>query len=262
VPSFAITRDGVRVAYEVTGVGAPLLLVHGLGDERTLWLPLIERFAPYFRCVSLDLRGHGQTTGAVDFDPFGLHRDLDAVISDAGLGRPVLIGHSLGGFAATTYAAAHAGKVRAVINVDQPLALDALAAAVTEHQDALHAGEVSRVLMSVLTLLGLGPLAHGLVQRLEHTRAALHKDVVLGVWGPMLTGNLDATLTRMDALLGRIVAPYLCLLGREVDPTYAGWLASRLPAATLESWPGLGHFLHLADPDRFVERVQRFVADV
>lgn len=262
MPSFAITRDGVRVAYEVTGVGAPLVLVHGLGDERSLWQPLIERFAPHFRCVSLDLRGHGQTTGAVDFDPLGLHRDLDAVICDAGLVRPVLIGHSLGGFAATTYAGSHAAKVRAVINVDQPLALDALAAAVTEHREALHAGEVSHVLMSVLALLGLGPLAHDLVQRLELTRAALHKDVVLGVWGPMLTGDLTATLTRMDALLGRIVAPYLCLLGRDVDPTYADWLASRLPEANLESWPGLGHFLHLVDPDRFVERVRHFVADL
>lgn len=262
MPSFAITRDGVRVAYEVTGVGAPLLLVHGLGDDRTLWLPLIERFAPHFRCVSLDLRGHGQTTGGVDFDPFGLHRDLDAVISDAGLVKPVLVGHSLGGFAATTYAAAHAAKVRAVINIDQPLALDALAAAVTEHHEALHAGEVSRVLMSVLALLGLGPLAHDLVQRLEQTRTALHKDVVLGVWGPVLVGDLGTTLTRMDALLGRIVAPYLCLLGRDVDPAYAGWLASRLPEATLESWPGLGHFLHLVDPDRFVERVRLFVADL
>lgn len=262
MPSFAITRDGVRVAYEVTGVGAPLLLVHGLGDERSLWQPLIERLAPHFRCVSLDLRGHGQTTGAVDFDPFGLQRDLDAVICDAGLARPVLIGHSLGGFAATTYAAAHATKVRAVINVDQPLALDTLAAAVAEHHAALHAGEVSHVLMSVLALLGLGPLAQGLVQRLEQTRRALDKDVVLGVWGPMLVGDLTATLARMDALLRRIGAPYLCLLGRDIDPSYAGWLATRLPEATLESWPGLGHFLHLADPDRFVERVRRFIDDV
>jgi pimeloyl-ACP methyl ester carboxylesterase len=252
----------VRVAYEVSGVGPPLLLIHGLGDERTLWQPLVERFAPHFRCVSLDLRGHGQTTGALDFDPFGLQRDLDAVISDAGLSRPILIGHSLGGFAATTYAATHAAKVRAVVNVDQPLALDALASAVTEHHEALHAGEVERVLMAVLDLLGLGPLAQGLVQRLEQTRAALHKDVVLGVWGPMLVGDLQTTLARMDALLGRIVAPYLCLLGRDIDPAYASWLAARLPNATLESWSGLGHFLHLVEPDRFVERVRQFVGNV
>jgi pimeloyl-ACP methyl ester carboxylesterase len=261
VPSFAITRDGVRVAYEVSGVGPPLLLVHGLGDERTIWQPLVDRLAPWFRCVSLDLRGHGDTTGGVDFDPFGLQRDVDAVISDAGLARAVLIGHSLGGFVATTYAATHARKVRAVINLDQPLALDALARAVGPYQAALHEGEVEQTLMSVLALLGFGPLAQSFIERLENTRAALHKDVVLGVWGPALADDLLPALTRMDALLGQIVAPYLCLLGRDIDPVYAQWFETRLPQAALESWPGLGHFLHLVEPDRFVERVRQFVAD-
>jgi len=262
MPSFALTRDGVRVAYEVTGTGRPLLLVHGLGDERSLWSPLVERFAQHFRCVSLDLRGHGQSTGAVDFDPFGLHRDLDAVISDAGLERPVLIGHSLGGFVATTYAGAHAAKVRAVVNVDQPLALATLGEAVSAHVAALHAGKVSETLMFVLSLLGLGPADDTLTARLEQTRAALPKEVVLGVWGPFLGGDLSPVLARVDALLAQLVAPYLCLLGRDVDPAYAHWLAARLPDATLEGWTGLGHFLHLVAPDRFVARVREFVADL
>jgi pimeloyl-ACP methyl ester carboxylesterase len=262
VPSFAITRDGVRVAYEITGNGRPLLLVHGLGDERSLWAPVVERFAPDFRCVTLDLRGHGESTGAVDFDPFGLHRDLDAVISDAGLRQPVLIGHSLGGFVATTYAGAHAAKVRAVVNVDQPLALDTLGQALGAHVEALHAGKVRETLMFVLSLLGLGPATKTLTARLEQTRAALPKEVVLGVWGPMLGEDLSPALARVDRLLGQLVAPYLCLLGRDVDPAYAHWLATRLPNATLEGWAGLGHFLHLVEPDRFVARVRQFLADL
>ena len=262
MPSFAITRDGVRVAYEVTGNGRPLLLVHGLGDERSLWWPLVERLAPHFRCVALDLRGHGQSTGAVDFDPFGLHRDLDAVVGDAGLQQPIVIGHSLGGFVATTYAGTHTTKVRGVVNIDQPLALDMLAPAVGPHTAALHAGKVSETLMTVLGLLGLGPAEQALAARLEQTRAALPKEVVLGVWGPMLGDDLSPALARVDRLLGQLVAPYLCLLGREIDPSYADWLATRLPDAKLESWAGLGHFLHLVEPDRFVERVRQFVADL
>jgi pimeloyl-ACP methyl ester carboxylesterase len=262
VPSFAITRDGVRIAYEITGCGRPLVLVHGLGDERSLWSPLVERFAPHFCCLTLDLRGHGESTGGLDFDPFGLHRDLDAVISDAGLEQPVLIGHSLGGFVATAYAGAHPAKVRAVVNVDQPLSLATLAEALGAHLEALRAGKVSETLMFVLSLLGLGPASDVLIARLEQTRARLPKEVVLGVWGPLLDNDVSPALARVDALLARLVAPYLCLLGREVDLAYAHWLAARLPDATLEGWPGLGHFLHLVEPDRFVARVRRFVADL
>jgi len=259
VPSFAITRDGVRVAYEQHGRGPPLVLIHGLGDDRTLWSPLVERFAPHFSCISLDLRGHGQTTGASDFDLFGLHRDVDAVVSELGVRRPLVLGHSLGGFVATTYAASQGAKVRATINVDQPLHLAPLASAVASYQSALQAGEIERVLMEVLDAIGLGPIPPALRSRLERTRAQLPKEVVLGVWGSLLQSDVGPLQQRVDDLLGRLVVPYLCLLGRE-DHAYAPWLRARVPHAELEGWGDLGHFLHLLEPDRFVRRVLAFAA--
>jgi pimeloyl-ACP methyl ester carboxylesterase len=260
VPSFAITRDGVRVAYEQSGRGPPLVLVHGLGDDRALWQPLIERFSSHFRCFALDLRGHGQTTGAVDFDLFGLHRDLEAVVIDGGVQKPLLVGHSLGALVASTYAATYGGKVRAVINVDQPLALSELAQALAAQAESLRAGLTEHVLMAVLDQLGLGPLEPALRGRLAQTRKQLAHEVVLGVWGPLLEADVvTVQQLRLDALLARIVAPYLCLLGRDTEP-HAGWLHARVPHAEFESWRDLGHFLHLVEPERFVDRVLAFTA--
>jgi pimeloyl-ACP methyl ester carboxylesterase len=258
VPRFAITRDGVRVAYETVGHGPALVLIHGLGDDRSLWQSVVERLAPHFCCTALDLRGHGQTTGGVDFDPFGLQRDLEAVISDAGLRRPILIGHSLGGFVATTYAATFASTVHSVVNVDQPLAFEAFGTAVGPLEASLRRGEVGPVLMSVLAQIGLGPILPQLRARLSETRERLSKDVVLGVWAPFFEADLTPTLRRVDALLERLAAPYLCLLGREIEPAYASWLSQRAPHALLESF-GDGHYPHLVAPDRFVDRVRAFV---
>lgn len=56
-----------------------------------------------------------------------------------------------------------------------------------------------------------------------------------------------------------IRAPYLLLHGADPGPEYVSWLTSHLPTATVEVWPDAGHFLHLLDPERFVERVIDFV---
>ncbi|HHO58195.1 MAG TPA: alpha/beta hydrolase, partial [Oceanithermus profundus] len=39
------------------------------------------------------------------------------------------------------------------------------------------------------------------------------------------------------------------------------WLAARIPGAAVEVWPDYGHYPHLVDPDRFVERLRTFWAE-
>ncbi|MDB4990448.1 MAG: hypothetical protein JWN04_5626, partial [Myxococcaceae bacterium] len=40
---------------------------------------------------------------------------------------------------------------------------------------------------------------------------------------------------------------------------YLTWLRARLRHGQVESWSGLGHFLHLVEPDRFADRIKHFV---
>jgi pimeloyl-ACP methyl ester carboxylesterase len=255
---FAITRDGVRVAYQVVGQGAPLLLIHGLGDDRTLWSELSARLSPHYTCITLDLRGHGETTGSLSFGLFELSRDLEAVVSEARLRNVALVGHSLGAFVATLYAAS-SPWVRAVINIDQPLMLDAFAPIVRPHEAALRQGKVKEVYFEVTEALGLGPMPPALRARLEATREQLAPEVVLGVWGPMLDPTVTNLDVRMAEVLTRVTAPYLCLFGHDAAPEYLAWLRAQLPQVEVESWSGLGHFLHLLEPARFCERVRQFV---
>jgi len=59
VPTF----DGTAtLAVEVDGSGPPVLLVHGITDNRSLFAPLVERLAPRHTVVRFDLRGHGEST--------------------------------------------------------------------------------------------------------------------------------------------------------------------------------------------------------
>ncbi len=63
------TDDDVEISYDRTGEGAPIVFVHGLTDRRSDWLPVIERLAPNFTCITLDLRGHGESGDAARLGP-------------------------------------------------------------------------------------------------------------------------------------------------------------------------------------------------
>jgi pimeloyl-ACP methyl ester carboxylesterase len=55
------TIKGVKLYYEDTGRGMPLLLLHGFGGTTSHWEPFIPEFAKYYRVITLDLPGHGRS---------------------------------------------------------------------------------------------------------------------------------------------------------------------------------------------------------
>lgn len=91
-----------------------------------------------------------------------------------------------------------------------------------------------------------------------HSRA--DQEVVDGIWAGVIDGSVEDLDALADSILGGIAAPYLSLHGIDPGPEYAGWLTTRCPSAVAEVWADHGHYPHLVDPDRFVARVQSFVA--
>ena len=61
--SEASTERGLRagIAYERTGSGQPLLLIHGLGATRRIWDPQIERLAQERDVIAVDMPGFGDS---------------------------------------------------------------------------------------------------------------------------------------------------------------------------------------------------------
>ena len=78
------------------------------------------------------------------------------------------------------------------------------------------------------------------------------------MWAPLLEldrADLDALVVGMA---GAVQVPYLSLHGMDPGPDYAPWLASVIPTSTVEVWDAHGHYPHLVDPPRFLDRVRRF----
>jgi 3-oxoadipate enol-lactonase len=122
-----LTVNGVRIAYDEYGSGPAVVLVHGLGGNRTdVWRHVTSALAPDFRVVAYDLRGSGGsevTPGPYTIDL--LADDLHGVLDGLGLETAALVGHSMGGAICLTEAARHPERVRAVVGVGAAATLTA-----------------------------------------------------------------------------------------------------------------------------------------
>ena len=244
------------IVYEVAGEGPPIVLLHGITESRRSWDPLIEPLAREHRVVAVDLRGHGESDRRPPYDVLTMAADVHAVVEADGAAEPLVVGHSLGGAVASVYAAAY--PVRAVVNVDQPLEMSGFKALLQPLEPALRGDDAGfqSLMRQILDSL------YGALPAEERARIQSHthpeQDVVLGVWDFVLT----ATPEQMDELITStarmITAPYLALHGIDPGEEYAAWLRSVVPTASFELWPDLGHYPHLAQPQRFVERVRDF----
>lgn len=102
------------------GDGPLLLLWHGGGCDVTCWEPVITHLQS-FHTVAQDLPAHGRSE-LTRFTNANTVADADAVLADLALGEPILVGHSMGGWAALHYAATH--PCRGLVCFDGPISLD------------------------------------------------------------------------------------------------------------------------------------------
>jgi pimeloyl-ACP methyl ester carboxylesterase len=100
--AYATTRDGVKLYFEETGAGAPIVFVHEFAGDHRSWEPQIRFFSRYFRCVAYDARGY--TPSDVPSEPSAYSQphardDVIAVLDHLKIEKAHIVGLSMGGFA-------------------------------------------------------------------------------------------------------------------------------------------------------------------
>lgn len=119
---------GLLSGIDFGGTGTGVLLVHGSGHNCAAWSEVAAQLVPHCRAVAFDLRGHGYTK-ADSRTAEQYWRDLGDVVAALGWDRPILVGHSTGGYAVTAATAAGVVEPAALCVVDG-LVLDDRATAV------------------------------------------------------------------------------------------------------------------------------------
>jgi 3-oxoadipate enol-lactonase len=108
----------LRLNAEISGpaTGPPLVLLHALGTDLTIFDDLLPLLPPKLRILRLDLRGHGKSDAPPPPYPMGaLIRDVETAMAHFALKEAVLLGVSLGGLIAQGLAVKRLDLVRALI---------------------------------------------------------------------------------------------------------------------------------------------------
>jgi len=242
-----VDRDGVRLAYREYGdpAGEPVVLVHGLFAAGWSW----EGFAPLLaeagrRVIVPELRGHGHSdrTGPYTFEVFA--GDLIFLLDTLGIDTVDLIGHSLGGHAASVVAQRQPQRIRRLVIEDAPP---------PPYPGDRYRGPGLRSLPPRSRVL----LVAFLVARYRWIRRHLDLEMAKTVLREFRRPD-----TEWWSRLSEITAPTLLIHGGS-DSHVPGYrleeMDKLIPDCRLVTMP-VGHRVHLSDPARFADLVLTFLA--
>jgi len=94
-----LRSDDAEIAYEIRGNGAPVVLLHPFPSHHEFWYPAASAFDSTYRLILPDLRGHGESE--IGEGPALMQKhatDIARVLDDAGVGKAVFVGCSIGGY--------------------------------------------------------------------------------------------------------------------------------------------------------------------
>ena len=245
-----LERPGARLAYEVTGDGPAVVLVHGFGLDRRMWDPQAEHLAAWFRVVRYDCRGFGASGPLDPAVPYTHAGDLVALLDHLAVGHAVLVGLSFGGRVALQAALAAPDRVRGLALLDA--VLDGVP---WDPESARALDEVARRVQMSGVLAGREAwLAHPLfaAARERPDLAAALAAMVAGYPGQHWLGQDPHTPTRqpIDVLEG-IAVPALVAVGQRDVPGFremSAVLARRIPGAAYHVVADAGHMINMEQP--------------
>lgn len=108
----------MKLYFKKYGQGIPLLILHGLFGSGNNWRSFAASLGEHFEVYLIDLRNHGKSPHSNGFTYDLMCNDIEEFLIDNGLEKVIILGHSLGGKAAITFALKNPHNVLKLIVVD------------------------------------------------------------------------------------------------------------------------------------------------
>jgi pimeloyl-ACP methyl ester carboxylesterase len=246
-----ISRDGVKIYYEVHGNGPPLILTHGYSSASAMWQGQIEALSQRHKLVLWDMRGHGRSDYPEDPRAYSEELtvgDMAALLDEIGAERAIVGGLSLGGYMSLAFYRAHPERVRALLIIDTGPGF--------KKDDARDAWNKR---------------AHDTAERFEREglaalkSASAERSMVTHRDASGLARAARGMLTQRDARviesLPDIKVPSLVVVGADDAPFLAAsdYMAAKIPGASKAVIPAAGHAVNIDQPQAFIEAVLPFL---
>ena len=265
----ATAGDGTQLWFEEAGSGPALLLAHELGSDGRQWRGQVEAFSARFRCIVPNARGYPPSDVPGDDDDYLWSRfagDLGAVLDAAGEARAVIMGWSMGAYAALQFARLHPDRV-------QGLVLAGIGSGSPAGDEGLWRQQMGDMAAAWLEdprraarMLAEAPNRQALRRRAPEAFAAWLADLESHSAEGMARTCRNyqgrrPSLQDFESDFAKLQTPTLIVCGEEDAPCVvtSRWLARTLPNARLWEPEGMGHAPNLEDPEQFNAAVRAFL---
>jgi len=268
-----IAANGVELrCLDWGGGGEPVVFLHGGNQTAHAWDLVCLQLRGRYRCLALDLRGHGESSFPDDgrWQMRVQARDVSELIAALRLERPALVGFSMGSWVATAFAALWPAVPRAAVFVDgAPTLADPDERELFELMGRYRFDSLDE---AVRHHLAYGPQTLPSHQRYYLLRTSRRKDS--GAWvTPRWWGRFGASPAEMTRdteslwdLVPDIACPALVVRGEKskiLSPELAARFAGLLPRAEgVRTVPGAGHMVTLDQPRRLADAIDAFLSAI
>ena len=239
--------------------GIPVVLLHGVTDSWRSFEPVLPRLPESIHAFAVTQRGHGDADRPESgYRPRDFAADLAAFMDALDHGQAVIVGHSMGSYAAQRFAMDHPGRTLGLVLVgsftnwrDNPAVAEYWEEALSTLEDPIDPEFIREFQESPL----MEPAFLETV-----VREALK--VPARVWREAWRALMD---TDHSGELGKIEAPTLIVWNDQdelIPRSEQDALAAAIASSRLEVYPGVGHGLHWDAPERFANDLEVFVENV
>lgn len=250
-------------AWRRYGQGRPVVLVHGVGMQQSVWAPQIEALSREHDLITYDLLGHGHSVlPPAQAQLSDYTAQLGALLDDLGVPAAAVVGHSMGALVALDFAVRHPDRCLATVAMNAVFCrTPEQRKAVTQRAAALRdVGHEANVEDTLQRWFG-APVPDSL-----HAAAQLSREMLAGVnaegYARTYAVFASADATHADSLTG-VRTPCLFITG-ELDPNstpeMSQAMAQRVPGARLDVLPGARHMMSLTDPERVNAALVHFLS--
>ncbi len=252
----------IRIAVDRTGEGPLLVMLHGIGGNRTNWRDQQPVFAEQFTTVAWDARGYGLSDdypGDLDFRDFA--RDLARVLDHYGAEKAHLLGLSMGGRIIQDFYETLPNRVSTLTLCDTRSgdfhqSWEARVEFVRLRKEPLLAGKTPAEMAPPVAESLLGPTSsREAFHRLVDSMAALHKESYLK--------TIQASSLQSQTLnISTIAVPTLIVCGeydRLTPPEVSEGMHEMIPCSEYVVIEDAGHLTNIENPSRFNEVVMEFL---
>ncbi len=207
--------NNLEMAYTDTGVGRPIVLIHGYPFNRSLWADQIPALSNTHRIIAPDLRGFGESEASLELSTMNqLAADVASLMDHLEVPRATIGGLSMGGYVALAFYKQFASRVRALVLADTRAQAD------TEEAKQKRAQQAEKALSE-----GMAGIADAMLPKLLTPETVSKRpEIVKRVRGMMLKTKPEGAAAALRGmaerddqtkLLPTITVPTLILVGAE-----------------------------------------------